>query len=101
MDGEQGGHATSREVDRAEQVAGALGRHHADVNIGRRIDPSEMDVEAVGKHQQLAGPQVRLDLGVVDRLLGCVGHEDHDDVRVAHGVGNVGHAEPGVGRERA
>ena len=59
-------------------------------------DPPEPDVEAVGEHQQLPGPQVRRDLGVVDRLLGRVGDEDHDDVGLADGVGDVGDAQPGL-----
>ena len=41
-------------VDRAQQVAGALGRDHAHIDVLGRHDATEADVEAVGEHQQLA-----------------------------------------------
>ena len=74
-DGEQRRHAAAGLVDAAEEVAGALRRDHPDVDVARRVDPPELDVEAVGEHQELAGPEVRRDLGVVDRLLDRVRDE--------------------------
>ena len=100
MDGEQGGHAAAGPVDRAQQVAGALGRDHPDVDDAGRVDPPEVDVEAVGEHQQVAGPQVRLDLRVVDGLLGGVGDEDHDHVGGLDRVGDVGDPQARVRGER-
>ena len=41
------------------------------------------------EHQQLAGPQVGLDLRVVDRLLGGVRDGDHDHVGGLDRVGDV------------
>ena len=77
-------------------MAGALRRDHPDVDVAGRVDPPEVDVEAVGEHQQLAGAQVRRDLRVVDRLLGGVRDEDHDHVGGLDGVGDVGDAQPGL-----
>ena len=101
MDGEQRRHAAARLVDAAEQVAGALGRDHPDVDDARRLDPPEVDVEAVGEHQQLAGAQVRRDLRVVDGLLGRVGDQDHDHVGGLDRLGDVRDAQARLGRERA
>ena len=70
-------------------MAGPLRGDHADVHACRWVDPTEVDVEAVGEHEQAAGLQVRRNLRVVDGLLCGVGHEDHDDVRLADGVGDV------------
>ena len=101
VDGEQRRDAAALLVDAPEEVARALGRDHADVDVAGRVDPAEVDVEAVGEHQELARLQVGQDLGVVDGLLARVGHRDHDHVRRAHRVGHVGDPEPGVGGERA
>ena len=100
MDGEQGRHPAAGLVHAPEQVAGALRRDHPDVDDARRIDAREVDVEAVREHQQLAGPQVRGDVGVVDGLLGRVRHEDHHDVRGLDGVRDVRHAQAGLLRQR-
>ena len=96
LDGEQGRHAAAGLVDRAEQVARALGRDHPDVDDVGRGDPPEVDVEAVGEHQQLAGAQVRRDLGVVDGLLGGVRDEDHDHVGRLDRVGDVHDPQAGL-----
>ena len=99
MDGEQGRDAATGPIDRPEQVARTLRRDHPDVDDAGRVDPPEMDVEAVGEHQQVAGSQVRRDLLVVDRLLGGVGDEDHDHVGGLDRIGHVGHAQARVGGE--
>ena len=54
----------------------------------------------MGEHQELAGPEVRRDLRVVDRLLGGVRDEDHDHVGRADGVRDVGDPQPGLLGER-
>ena len=61
----------------------------------------EVDVEAVGEHQQLAGAQVRRDLRVVDLLLRGVRDEHHDHVRVANRVRDVCHPQSRLLRDRA
>src|SRR4029079_18426293 len=55
MDRKQGGDAAARSVDGAQQVSGALRGDHPDIDDAGRIDPPEMDVEAVSEHQQVAG----------------------------------------------
>ncbi len=100
VDREQRGHAAAGPVDGAEQVARALRRDHPDIDDPGRIDPPEMDVEAMGEHEQVAGVEVRRDLLVVDRLLGGVGDEEHDHVGGLDGVGDIGDAQAGVRRER-
>ena len=109
MDGEERWHAAPGPIDGPQQVAGALGGDHPDVDDAGWVDPSEMDVETMGEHQQVAGPQVRCDLVVVDALLGRVRDEDHDDVRGLDRIGDIGDPEarlggqgaaPGPGRER-
>ena len=81
-------------------MARALRRDHPDVHDARRVDPPEVDVEAVGEHQQLAGAQVRRDLLVVDGLLGRVGDQDHDHVGRLDRVRDVHDLQPGFRGER-
>ena len=81
-------HAAALEVRASHEVSGALGGDHGHVDVGRRLDQVEADVEAVREEQALAGRQVRRDLGVVGALLFGVGHEDHDDVGLGAGVGD-------------
>ena len=50
----------------------------------------------MSEHQERAGPEVRLDLGVVDGLLGRVGDEEHHHVGLADGRSDGRDAEPGV-----
>ena len=100
MDREQRRNAAAGTVDGAQQMARALGRDHPDIDDARRVDAAEPDVEAVGEHQEVARPQVRGDLVVVDRLLGSVRDEDHDHVGRLDGVGDVADLQARVGRER-
>jgi hypothetical protein len=44
----------------------------------------------VREHQQLAGPEVRLDVLLVDGLLRRVRHQEHDHIRVGDGLGDAG-----------
>ena len=90
--GDERRHAAALDVRATHEVAGALGRDHRDVDVGRRVDQVEADVEAVGEEQALAGGEVRRDVGVVGPLLLGVGHEDHDDVGLGAGVGDREHA---------
>ena len=63
-----------------------LGRNHGHIHIRRRRDLLEVDVEAVGEHQGLAGGHVGRDLVLVEISLNVVGHQDHDYVRGLGGV---------------
>ena len=54
VDGEQRGDAAALFEDSADQVTGAFGRDHGDVDLGRRGDLVVVDGETVGEHQRLA-----------------------------------------------
>ena len=100
MDREQRGHAAARLVDAPKQVAGTLRGDQPDVDVAGRVDPPEMDVEAVGEQDELAGPEMGRDLRVVDGLLAGVGDEDHHGVRGLDRVGHVGDPQTGLLGER-
>ena len=57
--------------------------------FGGRLDLAEVDVEAVGEHQRLAGGQVRRDVLVVEVALDMIGDQDHDHVGGFGGFGGV------------
>ncbi len=63
-----------------DSVARSLRSNHGDVNIGRRHDASEMNVEAVSEHQHVALFQVRLDIFFVQLSLLFIIDQDHDNV---------------------
>ena len=65
----------------ADSVSGSLGSDHCDVNICRRLDQTEMNVEAVSKHEHIAGLEVGLDVLLVHSCLLLIVDQDHDDVR--------------------
>ncbi len=54
----------------------------------------------MGEHQEMAGVKMRGDLLVVDRLLGRVRDEEHDDVGGLHSLGDVGDAQARIARQR-
>src|SRR5690606_17682053 len=95
VDGEQARHAAAGAVGAAHEVAGALRRDHEAVDGLGRGDLVEVDVEAVGERQGVAGLEVRLDLLAVDAALYLVGQEDHHDVAGRGGVGDLHHPKPG------
>ena len=55
VDGDEAGDAAALGEDFADAMAGGLGRGHADVDARGGNDGLEVDVEAVGEHEQLAG----------------------------------------------
>jgi hypothetical protein len=87
LDGDEAGHAAALDVLAADQVARALGGDHDDVHVLRGLDDVEMDVEAVGPDEGLAGLEVREDVGLVDGLLDLVRKQDLDDVGLLGGLG--------------
>jgi hypothetical protein len=56
------GHAAALDVFAAHGVAGALGRHHDDIDAGLRLDQAEMHVQAVGEGDRRAVAQVVMDI---------------------------------------
>ena len=66
-----------------------------DVDAGRRLDLAEVDREAVGEQEQVAGRDAVGDLRLPDLGLLLVRQQDHHDVAAAGGVGDVEDLEPG------
>ncbi len=56
LDGHDAGDAAALLVLAADQVAGALGGDHADVDVGRGLDEAEADVQAVAEEQPRRPP---------------------------------------------
>ena len=84
-------------VDFAHAVARRLGRDHRHIDILGRLDGAETDIEPVGKHEHLAGRQVRGDIVAIDLGLGGVRSEQHDHIRPLRRRGDIGHRKTGVG----
>ena len=75
-----------------------LGGHHGHVDVGRRGDEPEADVEAVGEEDGVTGAEVGGDLRLVHGGLLGVGQQDHDDVRLGGGIGTDRTRRPGLFR---
>ena len=57
MDGDQAGYAAAFNVNAANKVAGAFGGNHVNIDVFRRGDGAEVDIEAMGENQGLASLQ--------------------------------------------
>ena len=81
-------------VELAHAMTRALRRdhHHVDALAGSNL--TEIDVEAVSEHQRFAWCEMLGDLVVIDRLLGLVRDDDHDDVSRCRCIGDVHDLEP-------
>jgi len=77
-------------------MAGRLGRSHADVNTLGGNDGLEVDVEAVGEHDELAIGEIGTNFFGVQLGLGLIGHEDHDDVSPLCGLSHGQHFKTGL-----
>src|SRR5690606_10970255 len=80
----------------AHAMPGRLRRYQADVDLRGGNVLLVADVESVGEHQGLALLELRGDLLPVQLGLAGVRSEDHDDVRLAGGVGH--RYDPEAGR---
>ena len=98
VDGEQRRRAAAFDVELADAVARRLRRDHRDVDVRRRRDRAEADVEAVREHQHLAGGQVRRDLAAVEPAWRCVSGTS-TMITSAH-FGHLGHRVDGQPRRR-
>src|SRR5512132_771617 len=78
-----------------DQVPGALGGDHGHVHIVGHLDVAEVDVEAVGEEQGVAGVEVGGDVALVQVALHGVGDQDHDQVGPGGRLGRAGHGQPG------
>ena len=68
-------------------MAGPLGGDQGAVHALGRHDLAEMNVEPVRTEQEVAGPEVRLDLAGVDIALDLVGQQDIHQVAGLGGLG--------------
>ena len=78
-------------------MARSFGRDHEDINVGRRLDELEMDVEAVAEGQVLALGQIRRYFGLINFRAHLVGHQHHNDVGALGCVGCVEHRQTLLG----
>ena len=78
-----------RRYSRAHGVARALGRDHADVEVGARLDQIEVHVEAVREHQRRPVLHVVAQLLLVDVGLQLVRRQHHHDVGPLGGLGHL------------
>ena len=85
-EGDEAGDAATLLKLTADQVARPLGSHEHRIHAQRRLDLAEVQVEAVRGHQDVAGAEVGLDVGLVDVSLHFVGQQDVDQVRLLRGV---------------
>jgi hypothetical protein len=73
----------------ADDVAGALGGDHDDIDIGGRDHGLEVNGEAVGKEESLPPGQVRADIAVIDIGDLRIRHGDEDDIAALDGLGGI------------
>ncbi len=86
MDGQQARHAAAAFEFAANQMARALGGDHQHIDVLRRDDRLEMDVEAVRGAEGFAGFQMRGDALVINLGLHFIGQRDDDQIGRLDGV---------------
>ena len=96
MHGDQARNAAAFGEDFAHAMAGRLGRSHADVDACRRHDGLEVDVESMGKQEQLAGGEIRRDLFGIQLGRGLIGNQHHHHVGPLGGFSNRADFKPGL-----
>ncbi len=74
------GNALASLVLASYSVSGSLRSDHCNVNVCRRNDAAEVDVEAMSEHEHIAFLKVGLDVLLVESSLLLIVDEDHDDV---------------------
>src|SRR5215207_4897353 len=78
-----------------DQVTRALGGDHGHVDGVGHLDVAEVDVEAVGEEQCVAGVEVGGAVASVQVPLHGVGDQHHDQVGPGRRLGRAGHGQPG------
>ena len=94
---DQGRAAFAFRVQAADNVAGALGSDHDNVNIFRGNNGLEMDVEAVCKSQCLALGHVGGNLAVVDVSAQFIGNQHHNNIAGLGSLFNFHHLKVFMG----
>ena len=72
-------------------MTGSLGCHHKHVDSGRRLNLSEVNIKPVTECQKRAVFQMRSNFIPIDGRLHFVRSQDHDHVRLFHGIGHRHH----------
>ena len=85
-DRQQARHAAAFFEFAAHQMARALGGDQEHIDILRRHDRLEMEVESVRRAERFAGFEVRRDRLVVNLRLHFIGQGDDDQIRLLDGV---------------
>ena len=74
-------------------MAGTFGGDHDDIDVSGWMDLIVVNIESVSKGQYLSGFQRREHLVFIDRRLGHVRNQHHDDVGIAGGFGTGLHPQ--------
>ena len=96
MNGQEAGHAAAFRILRSYQMTRAFRGDHEDVNVRRRHNLPEVNVEAVAEGQIAVLLQVRSHVSPIDRSLDFVRSEHHHDVRALCRIGARHHLEAGA-----
>ena len=88
-DGDQTGRASTLRVGPAHQVARALRSDHDHVDPRGRHDLAEVDREAVGEQQHVAGLKPGCDVGAVELAHELVRGEHHHQIAGCGGLAGV------------
>ena len=67
-------------IFRTNGVTRCLRSDHGNINVSRRLDAAEVNVEAVSEHQHIARLEVRFDILLIHSSLLFIVDQDHDDV---------------------
>ena len=61
-------------------MTGSLGSDHGNVNVSGRNDASEVDIEAMSKHQHIAGLKIGRYIPFIHICLLFIVYQDHYDI---------------------
>lgn len=89
VNGDEAGNAFALGVLAADDVAGAFGGHHDDINLGGRHDGLVENGESVAEEEGLAFGQIGSDVFFIDFGREEIGDGDEDDVGGFDGLGGV------------
>ena len=80
MNSNEAGNTLTNLIFASYCVTGSLGSNHCNVNVSRRNNLLEVNVEAVSEHKHIACFEVRLDVVLVESSLLLVVDKNHNDV---------------------
>jgi hypothetical protein len=80
-------HSNAFSEQLAHAMTGCFGRDHGNIDVGWRLDLSEVNIEAVREHERLAFGHVRRDFLGVQVALDVIGDQNHYEVSRFGGFG--------------